>query len=173
MSWGVFLGAFAGSLIELVEILAVVLVVGRVSGWRNALFGAGSAMSLVVLAPLVVGEALTLIPVHLLEFVAGALLLAFGGRGAGRRRGIDGLRGATAGSPAAGAGQTREVRRGGAPPVLWDLLARGWPGVLLAGRCSLHPRARPRVEHPHGRVRGHAAFGIRRTAKESSNRVKE
>lgn len=78
MNWGVFLGTFAGSLIELVEILAVVLVVGGVAGWRNALVGAGSAVGLVVIAALVVGKGLTLIPVRPLEVVAGLILLAFG-----------------------------------------------------------------------------------------------
>lgn len=79
MNWGVFLGTFAGSLIELVEILAVVLVVGRVAGWRNALVGTGGAVGLVVLVALAAGRGLTLIPIHLLEIVAGAVLLAFGG----------------------------------------------------------------------------------------------
>ena len=78
MNWGVFLGAFAGSLIELVEILAVVLVVGSVAGWRNALAGAGSAVGLVVVVALIVGKGLALIPVHVLEFFAGVVLLAFG-----------------------------------------------------------------------------------------------
>jgi uncharacterized membrane protein len=78
LNWGVFLGAFAGSLIELVEILAVVLVVGSVAGWRNALAGAGSAVGLVVVVALIVGKGLALIPVHALEFVAGVILLAFG-----------------------------------------------------------------------------------------------
>jgi uncharacterized membrane protein len=78
VNWGVFLGAFAGSLIELVEILAVVLVVGNVAGWRNALVGVGSAVGLVVIAALVVGKGLTLIPLHALEIFAGIVLLAFG-----------------------------------------------------------------------------------------------
>lgn len=78
MNWGVFLGSFAGSLIELVEILAVVLVVGRVAGWRNALVGAGSAVGLVMVAAFVVGRGLTLIPVQPLEIVAGVVLLTFG-----------------------------------------------------------------------------------------------
>lgn len=78
MNWGVFLGAFAGSLIELVEILAVVLVVGSVAGWRNAFVGAGSAVGLVVVAALIVGKGLTLIPVQALELFAGVVLLAFG-----------------------------------------------------------------------------------------------
>ena len=79
MNWGIFVGAFAGSMIELVEILAVVLVVGRVSGWRNALVGAGAAIGLVALVALVAGSSLTLMPLRPLEVVAGVILLAFGG----------------------------------------------------------------------------------------------
>jgi uncharacterized membrane protein len=78
VSWAVFLGAFVGSLIELVEVLAVVLVVGRVAGWRNALVGAGSAVGLVALAALVVGSGLALIPARPLELLAGVILLGFG-----------------------------------------------------------------------------------------------
>ena len=78
MSWAVFLGAFVGSLIELVEVLAVVLVVGRVAGWRNALVGAGSAVGLVAVAALVVGRGLALVPARPLELLAGLILLAFG-----------------------------------------------------------------------------------------------
>jgi uncharacterized membrane protein len=78
VSWAVFLGAFVGSLIELVEVLAVVLVVGRVAGWRNALVGAGSAIGLVAVAALVVGSGLALIPARPLELLAGVILLGFG-----------------------------------------------------------------------------------------------
>ena len=78
MNWGVFLGALAGSLVELVEILAVVLVVGRVGGWRNAFVGAGSATALVTLAALLAGSGLALLPLRPLEVVAGVVLLAFG-----------------------------------------------------------------------------------------------
>ena len=78
MSWAIFLGAFVGSLIELVEVLAVVLVVGRVAGWRNALVGAGGAVGLVAVGALVVGSGLALIPARPLELVAGVILLAFG-----------------------------------------------------------------------------------------------
>lgn len=78
MSWAIFLGAFVGSLIELVEVLAVVLVVGRVAGWRNALVGAGSAVGLVTVAALAVGRGLALAPAHTLELLAGVILLGFG-----------------------------------------------------------------------------------------------
>lgn len=78
MSWAIFVGAFVGSLIELVEVLAVVLVVGRVAGWRNALVGAGSAVGLVAVAALAVGSGLALIPARPLELLAGVILLGFG-----------------------------------------------------------------------------------------------
>jgi uncharacterized membrane protein len=78
VSWAIFVAAFVGSLIELVEILAVVLVVGRVAGWRNALAGAGSAVGLVAVATLVVGSGLALIPARPLELLAGLILLGFG-----------------------------------------------------------------------------------------------
>jgi len=78
LSWAIFLGAFVGSLIELVEVLAVVLVVGRVAGWRNALVGAGSAVALVAVAALLVGRGLALVPARPLELIAGAILLGFG-----------------------------------------------------------------------------------------------
>lgn len=78
MSWAIFFGAFVGSLIELVEVLAVVLVVGRVAGWRNALVGAGSAVGIVAVAALVVGRGLALVPARPLELIAGVILLGFG-----------------------------------------------------------------------------------------------
>jgi uncharacterized membrane protein len=62
----------------LVEILAVVLVVGRVAGWRNALAGSGSAIVLTAITSLILGKSLTLIPVHVIEIIAGAVLLSFG-----------------------------------------------------------------------------------------------
>lgn len=105
----VFIGAAMGSLIEFVEALAVVLVVGRVAGWRNALVGAGSAIGLVAVATLVVGRGLALIPARPLELIAGVILLAFGqvwarsvtkhyGGTLGTRDGDEDLQGQLAGS---------------------------------------------------------------------------
>lgn len=78
MNWEIFLASFTGSLIELVEILGVVIVVGRVAGWRNALVGSGSGIGLTLVASLILGKSLTLIPVDVLKIIAGAFLLAFG-----------------------------------------------------------------------------------------------
>ncbi|MBD6616312.1 COG4280 domain-containing protein [Komarekiella sp. 'clone 1'] len=78
MNWEIFLASFAGSLIELVEILGIVIVVGRLAGWRNALVGSGSGIALTIIVSLILGKSLTLIPVDILRIVAGSLLLLFG-----------------------------------------------------------------------------------------------
>lgn len=78
MNWEIFLASFTGALIELVEILGVVIVVGRVAGWRNALVGSASGIGLTIVASLILGKSLTLIPIHVLEIIAGVFLLAFG-----------------------------------------------------------------------------------------------
>jgi Ca2+/H+ antiporter, TMEM165/GDT1 family len=119
VSWAVFLGAFVGSLIELVEVLAVVLVVGRVAGWRNAVVGAGSAVGLVAVAALVVGKGLALIPARPLELVAGLILLGFGQAWA---RSVTKYYGGVLGAPAEGdEGLRRRLSddgaRGGWDPV--------------------------------------------------------
>lgn len=56
----------------------MVIVVGRVGGWHNALVGSGSAIGLTVVASLILGKSLTLIPGHVLEIIAGTVLLVFG-----------------------------------------------------------------------------------------------
>ncbi|MBC1225049.1 COG4280 domain-containing protein [Nostoc sp. UCD121] len=78
MNWEIVLASFASSLIELVEILGIVIVVGRLAGWRNALVGSGGGIALTLLLSLVLGKSLTLIPVDILRIVAGVLLLLFG-----------------------------------------------------------------------------------------------
>lgn len=80
MNWEIFLGSFTGSLIELVEILGVAIVVGRVAGWRNAIVGSLGGIGLTVIVSLILGKSLTLIPLHILKIVAGGFLLAFGQR---------------------------------------------------------------------------------------------
>ena len=71
-------GTFLASAVEMVEAVTIVIGVGVVRGWRSPLIGAGAAV--LVLAALVValGPALTVIPIHVLRLIVGALLLAFG-----------------------------------------------------------------------------------------------
>ena len=70
--------AFLASLVEFVEALTVVLAVGTVRGWRSAL--AGAAAGVVVLAGLVVGlgPQLRRIPLGLVQFGVGTMVLLFG-----------------------------------------------------------------------------------------------
>ena len=72
------IAAFAASLVEVVEAFTIVLAVGMTRGWRPAI--AGTLSGLVFLAVLVVllGPVLESIPLHLLQFVIGVLLLLFG-----------------------------------------------------------------------------------------------
>jgi Ca2+/H+ antiporter, TMEM165/GDT1 family len=74
------LAAFLGSMVEAVEALTIVLAVASVRGWRPA--GLGAICGLVLLAAIVLalGPLLNRVPLHLLQFLIGILLLLFGMR---------------------------------------------------------------------------------------------
>jgi uncharacterized membrane protein len=75
----VLVGAvFLASAVEMVEALTIVLAVGQTRGWRSAL--EGSAVALLTLAVLVAGfgPALVRVPLDVLRFVVGTVLLIFG-----------------------------------------------------------------------------------------------
>ncbi len=72
--------AFLGSLVEAVEALTIVLAVATVRGWRPAGLGALGGLVLLALIVVVVGPLLDLVPLHLLQFAIGVLLLLFGMR---------------------------------------------------------------------------------------------
>lgn len=60
------------------EALTVVLAVGAVRGWRGALTGTGLAFLLLALLVLILGPALTAIPLERLQVDIGMLLMLFG-----------------------------------------------------------------------------------------------
>jgi uncharacterized membrane protein len=70
--------AFLGAFVEAVEALTIVLAVGFSRGWRSALGGA--ALGLLALAALVLllGPLLEFIPIALLQYAVGVLLILFG-----------------------------------------------------------------------------------------------
>ncbi len=74
------LAAFLASLVEFVEALTVVLAVGAVRGWRGALGGTGLALLALIAIVVVLGPALTGIPLAWVQGVLGGLLLLFGMR---------------------------------------------------------------------------------------------
>lgn len=73
-----FVAAFLTSLVEFVEALTVILAVGVVRGWRDALSGAGAALGVLVASVAVLGPALTRIPLGTVRLAVGVLLLLFG-----------------------------------------------------------------------------------------------
>ena len=82
MSWTVaapaLSAAFLASLVEVVEAFTIVLAVGTVRGWRPALAGAGCALGVLALLVLLLGPALTQVPLQALQLVIGVLLMMFG-----------------------------------------------------------------------------------------------
>jgi uncharacterized membrane protein len=74
------IAAFLASSVEFVEALTVILAVGSVRGWRDALAGTGSALLLLLLIVAALGSALTGIPLDVIQLVVGTLLLLFGMR---------------------------------------------------------------------------------------------
>jgi Ca2+/H+ antiporter, TMEM165/GDT1 family len=74
------LASFLASLVECVEALTVVLAVGAVRGWRSAVGGSVGGLLVLLLIVVLLGPALTRIPLHQVQLVVGTLLLLFGMR---------------------------------------------------------------------------------------------
>jgi uncharacterized membrane protein len=72
------LAAFLASLVEAVEALTVILAVGTMRGWRDALLGCAAALFVLGCIVAALGPALTVIPLGALQLVVGGLLLLFG-----------------------------------------------------------------------------------------------
>jgi len=70
--------AFLASLVEVVEAFTIVLAVTTLRGWRPAALGTAGALAVLGALVLVLGPLLGLVPLHLLQFVVGVLLLLFG-----------------------------------------------------------------------------------------------
>jgi uncharacterized membrane protein len=80
IAWPAVTAAFLASFVEVVEAFTIVLAVGTFQGWRPALLGAGAGLALLAVLVVSLGPLLALVPIHLLQFVVGVLLLLFGMR---------------------------------------------------------------------------------------------
>jgi uncharacterized membrane protein len=79
MQWAVALASFLASAVEFVEAFTIVLVVGLTINWRSSLLGALGAAATLALIVAVFGVALVqYIPIDILRFVVGTLLILFG-----------------------------------------------------------------------------------------------
>ncbi|MCB8881658.1 TMEM165/GDT1 family protein [Acidisoma cellulosilytica] len=72
------LAAFLASTVEFVEALTVILAVGSMRGWRDALAGTAAALCVLLLLVGVLGTTLTRMPLDIIQLTVGALLLLFG-----------------------------------------------------------------------------------------------
>lgn len=72
--------AFLGSFVEVVEAFTIILAVGVSRSWRPAFIGTALALAVLALIVVVLGPLLGMIPVELLQFVIGTLLILFGMR---------------------------------------------------------------------------------------------
>lgn len=70
--------AFLASFVEVVEAFTIVLAVGITQSWRPAFIGTGLAFALLAGLVLVFGPVLAQVPIELLQFVVGVLLILFG-----------------------------------------------------------------------------------------------
>jgi uncharacterized membrane protein len=70
--------AFLASLVEVVEAFTIVLAVGTLRGWRPAALGTLAGLAVLVVLVVALGPLLDRIPIHLLQFGIGVLLLLFG-----------------------------------------------------------------------------------------------
>lgn len=72
--------AFLASFVEVVEAFTIVLAVGVTRSWRPALIGAALALALLAALVLAFGPLLALVPISIMQFVVGVLLILFGMR---------------------------------------------------------------------------------------------
>jgi Ca2+/H+ antiporter, TMEM165/GDT1 family len=72
--------AFLSSLVEVVEAFTIILAVATVRGWRPASLGAVAGLVLLALIVAAFGPLLGFIPLRMLQFAVGLLLLLFGMR---------------------------------------------------------------------------------------------
>lgn len=72
--------AFLASFVEVVEAFTIILAVGLTRGWRPAAAGTGLALLVLLVVVLIFGPVLALIPIHMVQFIVGVLLVLFGMR---------------------------------------------------------------------------------------------
>jgi uncharacterized membrane protein len=73
-----FAAVFLACTVESVEAVTIVLAAGLTRGWRSALAGTGVALLALAAIVATLGPALTVLPIDVLRFVVGGLLLIFG-----------------------------------------------------------------------------------------------
>src|SRR5205807_2457110 len=76
--WAVLITTFLASAVEAIEMVTIVVGVGATRGWRSTLIGAASGFGVLAMVVVVLGAALSQVPIGPLRLIVGALLLTFG-----------------------------------------------------------------------------------------------
>src|SRR6266852_9854396 len=76
--WAVLITTFLASPVEAIEMVTIVVGVGATRGWRSTLVGAASGFGVLAVVVIVLGAALSRVPIGPLRLIVGALLLTFG-----------------------------------------------------------------------------------------------
>jgi len=76
--WAVLITTFLASAVEAIEMVTIVVGVGATRGWRSTLIGAASGFGVLAVVVVVLGAALSRVPIGPLRLIVGALLLTFG-----------------------------------------------------------------------------------------------
>lgn len=126
----VLITTFLASAVEATEMVTIVVGVGATRGWRSTIIGAISGFGVLAVIVVVLGAALSRIPIGPLRLVVGALLLVFGlqwfRKGINRvaARGLSGMAGQ---DPADSAEQWT------GPGLDWTAWLLSFKGVVLEG----------------------------------------
>jgi len=76
--WAVLITTFLASAVEAIEMVTIVVGVGATRGWRSTIIGVASGFGVLAVIVVILGAALSVVPVGPLRLVIGALLLVFG-----------------------------------------------------------------------------------------------
>src|SRR5205809_30615 len=74
----VLITTFLASAVEAIEMVTIVVGVGATRGWRSTVIGVASGFGVLAVTVIILGAALSAIPIGPLRLVIGALLLVFG-----------------------------------------------------------------------------------------------
>ncbi len=78
MTWSSILPTFLASIVEFVEALTIVMVVGTTINWKSSLLGAGAAITALAAIVVALGSAFLLIPLSVFRLFVGFVLVLFG-----------------------------------------------------------------------------------------------
>src|SRR5437588_4619719 len=127
--WAVLITTFVAAAVEAIATVTVVVGVGATRGWRSTLIGAASGFGVMAMVVVVLGAALSQVPIGPLRLIVGALLLTFGLQWF--RKGI--MRVAARGLAGIGGHDPTETAEWTGPGMDWTAWFLAFKGVVLEG----------------------------------------